>query len=127
MPNIDLGSSIWRFLCQRSNVCGNCDLSHSCSNARSLIQCAGPGMELAPPEISWIMKPLRHSRNSRRNYSNKRYDSPTSFTFPCMNSQHKESHFTKVLLRPLSVFPRTSLNSFIVKSVLNLKRFCYQF
>ena len=71
---LSLGStwSIWTFLGQRSNLSRSCNLLHSCDNARSLIHCAGLGIEPAPP---WqleplqgqghILNPLCHSRNSQ--------------------------------------------------------------
>ena len=43
----------------------SCDLHHSCSNARSLTQCAGPGIEPVPPLRQYqIINPICHSNNS---------------------------------------------------------------
>ena len=49
---------------QVSNLSLSCNLSHSCSNTRSLAHHAGPGIKPVTPEMSQLINPLHHSRNS---------------------------------------------------------------
>ena len=58
--------SIWKFSGHGWNLSWSCDLCHSCSNAASLTHCAGPG--ILPPQTSWVINLLHHSRNSLANF-----------------------------------------------------------
>ena len=55
---------IWKFLDQGLNSRWSCDLGQIYSNAGSLSHCAGPGIELVPPQdTSQIINPLSQSKN----------------------------------------------------------------
>ena len=41
---------VWKFLGQGLHLKCNCNLFHSCDNARFLTHCAGPGIKPAPPQ-----------------------------------------------------------------------------